>query len=60
VVPTLAGLIKKAKPNCKIILAGYPTDKIEEYKAAGVDEFIHVKANVVEVLSRLQNELNIA
>ncbi len=60
VVPELAGLIKKASPSAKIILAGYPTEKIDEYKAAGVDEFIHVKANVVEVLSRLQSDMKIA
>lgn len=57
-VPALAPALKAAKPGARIILAGYPTDKIEEYKQAGVDDFLHVKANVIEVCSKLQTALN--
>jgi methylmalonyl-CoA mutase len=59
VVPGLTRLIKKVKPLAKVVLAGYPKDKIEEYKAAGVDEFIHVKANVYEINMNLQIELGV-
>ena len=55
----LASLIKRAKPLTKIILAGYPKDKIEVYKAAGVDEFIHIKANVYEINKALQQDLGV-
>jgi methylmalonyl-CoA mutase len=56
-VPQLSRLIKKAKPFTKIILAGYPADKIEEYKNAGVDEFIHIKADIVKILQDIYNDL---
>jgi methylmalonyl-CoA mutase len=58
-VPKLASLIKRAKPLSKIILAGYPKDKIEEYKSAGVDEFIHVRANVYDINKNLQSDLGL-
>lgn len=43
---------QKSKENY-IILAGYPKDKVEIYKNAGVDMFIHVKANIVDCLSQI-------
>lgn len=55
----IANLIKKAKPFTKLILAGYPKDKIEEYKEAGIDEFIHIKANIYKLLLELQKDLGI-
>ena len=40
-----------------IILAGYPADNIEEYTAAGVDEFIHVRCNTLETLKKINAKL---
>ncbi len=54
IVPEFAPKFKSAKPGKKLVLAGFPQDKVEEYKTAGVDEFIHVKANNYEFLSNLQ------
>ncbi len=54
-VVDFAKAMKAEKPATKLILAGYPKDKVEEYKAAGVDEFIHVKANIYEVLKELHD-----
>ncbi len=56
-VSPLTQAIKTANPKVTVILAGYPADQIEAHKAAGVDEFIHIKANVVEILSKLQGGL---
>lgn len=53
----ISKLLKKVKPFSKLILAGYPKDKIEEYKEAGIDEFIHIKANIYNILSELQKDL---
>lgn len=54
-VPPLAKQIKKAKPEMIIFLAGAPAPEYEEiYKEAGVDNFIHVKANCYQILSDLQ------
>ena len=37
-----------------IVLAGYPKEMVETYKGYGIDEFIHVKTNVLECLTGFQ------
>jgi len=37
-----------------IVLAGFPKDMVDTYKGYGVDEFIHVKTNVLESLTGFQ------
>lgn len=54
IIPSLAPEMKKAVPEVSIVLAGYPIDKLEDYKTAGVDEFIHVRANIYEIMEKLQ------
>lgn len=39
-----------------LVLAGYPPALVDELKAAGIDLFIHVKSNVVDVISGLQKK----
>ena len=51
-----AGLKGKVK---SIVLAGYPKEQVEAYKAQGVDEFIHVKTNVLESLTAFQKMMNL-
>ncbi|HEX05422.1 MAG TPA: methylmalonyl-CoA mutase [Bacteroidetes bacterium] len=57
-VPTIAGAFAKDE---KVIvhLAGYPKDKIEDYRAAGVDEFIHVKSNALTTLTTLASKMGV-
>jgi methylmalonyl-CoA mutase len=50
-VPTITQAF--ADENMSVHLAGYPTDKLDEYKAAGVEEFIHIKSNILTTLSSL-------
>lgn len=57
VVPVITKAVKAAKPQTIVVLAGYPTDQIEAHKAAGVDEFIHLRANAFQVLAQLQQKL---
>jgi len=45
------GLKGKVK---SIVLAGFPKEMVETYKGYGVDEFIHVKTNVLECLTKFQ------
>lgn len=59
IVPELTKKVKTVKPDSKVIVAGYPTEHIEAFKAAGVDDFIHIKADIHGVLSKLQNDLKI-
>lgn len=58
-VPEIVPLIKKIKPLTYVILAGYPENKVEEYKSFGVDTFIHLKANAYETLKEIQRINNI-
>jgi methylmalonyl-CoA mutase len=57
IVPAITQLVKKAKPELKLIVAGYPTDYIEQFKAAGVDDFIHIKSVIYDTLLKMQNEV---
>ena len=53
-VPAITKAVKAAKPETVVLLAGYPTDQIENFKQAGVDDFIHVRANCHDLLTQLQ------
>lgn len=54
----VAPLCQKLKP-ATMILAGYPADKIDEYKAGGIDVFIHIRANAYETLKDLAQKLEV-
>jgi methylmalonyl-CoA mutase len=41
------------------VLAGYPKEHIDSYKQAGIEEFIHVRSNVLETLEGFQRKLGI-
>lgn len=58
-VPALTEEIRAQKPGAIIVLAGYPPEQIEAHKKSGVHEFIHIRADVVEVLSRINERLGI-
>ena len=50
------GLKGKVK---SIVLAGFPKEQIETFKAAGIDEFIHIKTNALECLTSFQKLLGL-
>jgi len=52
--PVFARRIKAAKPATAVILAGNPGEREAEFRAAGFDDFIHVRSNVRTTLSQLQ------
>ncbi len=60
IVPELAAAIKAGNKDKFIVLAGYPTEYIDAFKSAGVDEFIHVKSNIYSILFNIQKKLGIA
>lgn len=49
--------LKRHNPSKKVILAGFPQDVVEQLQQAGLDGFIHMKTNVIEALSALQEQL---
>lgn len=59
-VPPLVKGIKDAKPDAMVLVAGYPSDHIDAFKQAGVDDYIHVRANCYELLNTLQQNTGVA
>lgn len=59
VVPEFTRAIKAQNPDMIVILAGYPKDQVDEYRQAGVDDFIHIRANCYEMNSQLQDRLGV-
>ena len=56
-VPRFTAVLEKASPRPRVVLAGYPKDQVEAHKAAGVDDFIHIKSDnhkmLVDLLERI-------
>jgi methylmalonyl-CoA mutase len=55
----VVGPIKKAFPKATVVIAGYPEEQLEALKAAGIDEFVHARTNVVEYLTAAQAKLGV-
>ncbi|HMM23047.1 MAG TPA: methylmalonyl-CoA mutase family protein [Selenomonadales bacterium] len=54
-VPPLAKLIKEQCPGMRLLVAGAPAPEFEGvYREAGVDDFIHIRANCYQILADLQ------
>ena len=47
------------KTEAVVVLAGFPKDLVDQFKSKGFDNFIHVKSNVLDELSRYQKMLSI-
>jgi methylmalonyl-CoA mutase len=58
-VPEFASKIKEQIEGVTLILAGYPKEQIASYQEAGVDEFIHVKANCYAILNSLWTKVGV-
>lgn len=55
----IAQKVKAEDPEKIIVLAGYPQELIETFSKAGVDLFIHVRANLLDTLKQTQVKLGI-
>jgi methylmalonyl-CoA mutase len=61
IIPALAPKLHEVLPNATVFLAGAaPKDLKETYDAAGIDEYIHVKANCYKILQALQAKKGMA
>ena len=58
-VPALTAALRAKRPDAIIVLAGYPQDQIDAYKKAGVDDFVHIRADAVELLGKFHKSLGI-
>jgi methylmalonyl-CoA mutase len=54
----LIARLKAAGRKTSVIVAGYP-DSVEQLKAAGVADFVHVRSNPIEVLTKWQGQLGV-
>lgn len=54
-----AGLIKQSSPKTQIVVAGNPKEIISLLNQAGVDDYIHIRTNVLESLTRYNHILGI-
>jgi methylmalonyl-CoA mutase len=52
-VPDLIARLRAMRPNMVFALAGYPEPSVELLQQAGVDVFLHLRANAVEALTTL-------
>ncbi len=59
IVPPLTQKIKSANPESIVVLAGYPRDYVETFKQSGINEFVHIRANVYDTLARIMQALEI-
>jgi methylmalonyl-CoA mutase len=52
-VPAFATTVRTSSPDTIIVLAGLPVDAatIDAFREAGIDEFIHLRANIYDVLA---------
>ncbi|MEZ4644351.1 MAG: methylmalonyl-CoA mutase family protein, partial [Chloroflexota bacterium] len=57
IVPPLAQALKALQPNMTVILAGYPKEHVESFKAAGIDQFIYLGADCLAINQWLQQAL---
>lgn len=54
----LIARLKAAGRKTSVIVAGYP-DSVERLKAAGIADFVHVRSNPIEVLTKWQDQLGV-
>lgn len=61
VAPAFVETLKAAGEKITVVLAGLPADPalVERYRAAGIDEFIHLKADVIELNHRLLTDTGV-
>ncbi len=58
-VPAFTAKWKSLKPDIPVLLAGYPQDHLEAFRSSGVDDFIHIRSNVLETLTVWMKKLGI-
>ena len=58
-VPSICAGIHAINPGALIILAGFPQEQIAAHKISGISDFIHLRADVFQVLSRINTHLGI-
>ena len=60
-LPVFGRELKSAMPDAILVLAGLPADAatVARFRELGVDEFIHIRANVQDVLENLLKQIGV-
>ena len=58
-VPEISAKIREKVKNTIIIVAGFPAEIVEDLKEIGVDDFIFLKSNTFEILTKYQKKLGV-
>ncbi|MFA5971848.1 MAG: methylmalonyl-CoA mutase family protein [Lentimicrobiaceae bacterium] len=58
-VPEIAKKLKTANKELNLVVAGYPKEIMDSLKQAGVNEFIHVRSNLLQTLESFQEKLGV-
>jgi methylmalonyl-CoA mutase len=53
IVPGFIRQLREKECAAVVVLAGYPKEQVADHEAAGVDEFIHLRADALAILRRL-------
>ncbi len=59
VVEPLTKALKEVLPDLIVIVAGAPADNEEQWRAAGVDDFVHVRVNNYDMLKKLLERIGV-
>jgi len=57
--PEICQKLKAANKELILVIAGYPKEILDMLQKAGVDEFIHVRSNLLDTLESFQEKLGI-
>jgi methylmalonyl-CoA mutase len=58
-VPPLVGGLRATRTDVIIALAGFPKEQVEAHRKTGVDEFIHLRSDAVQMLGNFHSRLGI-
>ncbi len=59
-VPEFVSSLKEREPGSLCILAGYPKDQVEDHRRSGIDDFIYLGADVVQIVSSIFEKTGVA
>jgi len=59
IAPAICEKLKSADGNIRVIIAGNPREHIDELKESGVEDFIHVHSNMLQILRKYQKAVGI-
>ncbi|MCM3665420.1 methylmalonyl-CoA mutase subunit beta [Mesobacillus subterraneus] len=58
--PEFASELKQQHPEIELYLAGLPDEEEAEWKAAGIEEFIHIRSDAYQILSSLLQHMEVS